>query len=63
MRNYQQIKLEMWLSFATADVVILIVEACLHVSGGSKRFGRIEEGNTVSDYDPEIREKFPLVHQ
>ena len=30
-----------------------IVEACLHVSGGSKRFGRIEEGNTVSDYDPE----------
>ena len=30
-----------------------IAEACLHVSGVSKRFGRVEEGNTVSDYDPE----------
>lgn len=30
-----------------------IVEACLHVSGASKRFGRVEEGNTVSDYDAE----------
>ncbi|MBR1736756.1 MAG: elongation factor G [Firmicutes bacterium] len=30
-----------------------IVEACLHVSGVTKRFGRIEEGNTISDYDPE----------
>ncbi|MBQ7265396.1 MAG: elongation factor G [Firmicutes bacterium] len=30
-----------------------ITEACLHVSGASKRFGRIAEGNTVSDYDPE----------
>ncbi len=30
-----------------------IVEACLHVSGATKRFGRINEGNTVSDYDPE----------
>lgn len=30
-----------------------IAEACLHVSGVSKRFGRIEEGNTISDYDPE----------
>lgn len=30
-----------------------ITEACLHVSGVTKRFGRIEEGNTVSDYDPE----------
>lgn len=30
-----------------------IAEAVLHVSGVSKRFGRIEEGNTVSDYDPE----------
>ncbi len=30
-----------------------IAEAALHVSGASKRFGRIEEGNTVSDFDPE----------
>ncbi len=30
-----------------------IAEACLHVSGVTKRFGRTEEGNTVSDYDPE----------
>ena len=30
-----------------------IAEACLHVSGVSKRFGRVEEGNTISDYDPE----------
>lgn len=30
-----------------------IAEACLHVSGVTKRFGRIEEGNTVSDYDQE----------
>lgn len=30
-----------------------IVEACLHVSGASKRFGRVDEGNTVSDYDAE----------
>ena len=25
-----------------------IAEACLHVSGVSKRFGRVEEGNTIS---------------
>ncbi len=38
-----------------------IVEACLHVSGVSKRFGRVEEGNTVSDYDPEeIRRKVSI---
>lgn len=30
-----------------------IAEAVLHVSGVSKRFGRIEEGNTISDYDAE----------
>jgi elongation factor G len=30
-----------------------ITEACLHVSGATKRFGRVAEGNTVSDYDPE----------
>ncbi|MGN1318296.1 MAG: elongation factor G [Lachnospirales bacterium] len=38
-----------------------IVEACLHVSGASKRFGRVEEGNTVSDYDAEeIRRKVSI---
>ncbi len=30
-----------------------IAEAVLYVSGVTKRFGRIEEGNTVSDYDSE----------
>lgn len=30
-----------------------IAEAVLHVSGVSKRFGRVEEGNTVSDFEPE----------
>lgn len=30
-----------------------ILEACLYVSGATKRFGRIDEGNTVSDYDQE----------
>lgn len=30
-----------------------IAEAVLHVSGVTKRFGRIEEGNTISDYDSE----------
>jgi len=28
-------------------------EAALYYSGGSKRFGKVEDGNTVSDYDPE----------
>ena len=38
-----------------------IAEACLHVSGVSKRFGRVEEGNTVSDYDPEeIKRKISI---
>lgn len=38
-----------------------IAEACLHVSGASKRFGRIEEGNTVSDYDSEeIKRKISI---
>jgi len=30
-----------------------IAEALLHVSGVTKRFGRVNEGNTTSDYDPE----------
>ena len=38
-----------------------IAEACLHVSGVSKRFGRVEEGNTISDYDPEeIKRKISI---
>lgn len=33
-------------------------EAALYYSGGTKRFGKIDEGNTTSDYDPEeIRRK------
>ncbi|MEA4815474.1 MAG: elongation factor G [Lachnospiraceae bacterium] len=30
-----------------------ISEACLFVSGAIKRFGKVDEGNTVSDYDSE----------
>ena len=30
-----------------------ISEACLFTSGATKRFGKVDEGNTVSDYDPE----------
>lgn len=38
-----------------------IAESCLHVSGVSKRFGRVEEGNTISDYDPEeIKRKISI---
>ncbi len=37
------------------------VEAALFYSGATKRFGKIEEGNTVSDYDPEeIRRKVSI---
>ena len=33
-------------------------EAALFYSGATKRFGKVDEGNTVSDYDPEeIRRK------
>ena len=28
-------------------------EAALFYSGATKRFGKVDEGNTVSDYDPE----------
>ena len=30
-----------------------ITESCLFKSGATKRFGKVDEGNTVSDYDPE----------
>ena len=30
-----------------------ITESCLFKSGATKRFGKVNEGNTVSDYDPE----------
>lgn len=30
-----------------------IAESCLFISGAIKRRGRVEEGNTVGDYDPE----------
>ena len=30
-----------------------LAEALLFCTGGSERLGRVEEGNTVSDYDPE----------
>ncbi|NLK37192.1 MAG: elongation factor G [Epulopiscium sp.] len=37
------------------------VEAALFYSGASKRFGKVDEGNTVSDYDPEeIRRKVSI---
>ena len=44
------------------DIVILghsgcgkttLSEALLYYSGATKRFGKVSEGNTVSDYDPE----------
>ena len=37
------------------------VEAALYYSGATKRFGKVDEGNTVSDYDPEeIRRKVSI---
>lgn len=36
-------------------------EAALFYSGATKRFGKVDEGNTVSDYDPEeIRRKVSI---
>ncbi|MEE0701191.1 MAG: GTP-binding protein, partial [Anaerotignum sp.] len=36
-------------------------EAALFFSGATKRFGKVDEGNTVSDYDPEeIRRKVSI---
>jgi elongation factor G len=38
-----------------------IAEAMLYVTGQIKRQGKVDEGNTVSDYDPEeIRRKFSI---
>ena len=30
-----------------------LVEALLHATGSSERLGRVEDGTTVSDWDPE----------
>ena len=36
-------------------------EACLHLAGASDRFGKIADGNTVSDFDPEeIKRKISI---
>ena len=38
-----------------------LVEACLHLAGASDRFGKIADGNTVSDFDPEeIKRKISI---
>lgn len=38
-----------------------LAEAILRTTGTIKRRGKIEDGNTVSDYDPEeIRRKFSI---
>lgn len=38
-----------------------LVEAMLHEAGASERFGRVEEGTTVTDFDPEeIKRKFSI---
>ena len=38
-----------------------LVEAFLSLSGATKRLGRVDEGNTVSDYDPEeIRRRISI---
>ena len=38
-----------------------LCESMLYTSGGSSRLGRIESGNTVSDFDPEeIKRKFSI---
>ncbi|MDK2855718.1 MAG: elongation factor [Bacillota bacterium] len=38
-----------------------LVEALLFTSGGSDRLGRVDEGNTVADYDPdEIKRKITI---
>jgi elongation factor G len=39
----------------------MLVEACLHVAGGTTRLGKIDDGTTVSDYDEEeLRRKISL---
>ena len=52
------------------DIVILghsgcgkttLAESLLYYSGATKRFGKVSEGNTVSDYDPEeVRRKVSI---
>ena len=38
-----------------------ITEAGLYLTGATKRFGKVDEGNTISDYDPEeIRRKVSI---
>ena len=38
-----------------------LVEACLYAAEATKRMGRVEDGNTTSDYDPEeIRRKVSI---
>ncbi len=38
-----------------------LAEACLHLAGASDRFGKIADGNTVSDFDPEeIKRKISI---
>ena len=41
-----------------------LVEAMAHVTGVTTRQGRVEDGNTISDYDKEeIRRKFSPIHR
>src|SRR5262245_28273215 len=35
----------------------MFAEGCLFVSGATNRFGKVEEGNTVSDYHPDEIER------
>ncbi|HTK81570.1 MAG TPA: elongation factor G [Bacteroidota bacterium] len=35
----------------------MFAEACLYASGATNRFGKVEEGNTVSDYHPDEIER------
>lgn len=38
-----------------------LVEAMLHNAGGSDRFGKVADGTTVTDYDPEeIKRKISI---
>ena len=38
-----------------------LTEAMLYVSGATNRFGKVDDGTTVTDYDPdEIKRKFSI---
>ena len=40
-----------------------LVEAMLHITGASDRFGSVVDGNTVMDYDSEeIKGSFQFIH-